>query len=81
MSHPYSPSGIKPVQPTHPNAWECSVFCVGLTGYILPYPLASVLNTFLSLNGGTLTLWKLLDTIGQCFHRIFETALLSLKML
>lgn len=81
MSHPYSPSGVKPMQPPHPNARECSVFCVGLTGYILLYPLASGLNTFLPLNGGTLTPLKLLDTIGQCFHRIFETVLLSLKML
>ena len=81
MSHPYSPSGVKPMHPLHPSAREYSVFCVGLTTYIFLHPLASGLNTFLPLNGGTLTPWKLLDTLGQCFHRIFETALLSLKML
>lgn len=81
MSHPYSPNGVKPMHPLHPNARECSVFCVGLRAYIFLHPLASGLSTFLPLNGGTLTPWKLLDTLGQCFHRILETDLLSLQML
>ena len=42
---------------------------------VLPY--IQTLNTFLPLNGGTLTLWGLGNTPRQCFCRVFRTAPIS----
>lgn len=53
------------------NIWYFSVLDLN-DAFFLVLPYIQTLNTFLPLNGGTLTLWGLGNTPRQCFCRGFQ---------
>ena len=68
-----SPSGAKPIHPTHPGEGDAQYSSVlGLTVHfsVFPYNNIEIHSISLTLSGWTLTFWRILSTAGQYFHGV-----------